>query len=86
MLYQCIAKFIGQVDKYQISLRRGASVTVIEKKKSGWWYVQDEHGRVGWVPASHLKIIFDDSVADEEQDDFGECIKLMFFVIQHLHQ
>ncbi|XP_011406585.1 PREDICTED: neutrophil cytosol factor 1-like isoform X1 [Amphimedon queenslandica] len=70
MLYECMAKFVGQADQYQISLRRGASVTVIEKKESGWWYVQDEHGRVGWAPASHLKVIFDDSIADEDQDEF----------------
>lgn len=48
---------------------------MIEKKESGWWYVQDEHGRVGWAPASHLKVIFDGSIADEDQDEFGECIK-----------
>ena len=60
-LYQCIAKFSGRSERFEISLNTGDTVKVVDKKDHGWWYVQDQHGRAGWAPASHFKAIIDNS-------------------------
>ena len=61
-LYQCLSTFIGREDKFEISsLNKGDTVKVLEKKHHGWWYVQDQHGRSGWAPATYFQTIYDPS-------------------------
>ena len=48
---------IGDFEKgkrTECSLREGDVVDVIEKKASGWWFV-DNGGNKGWAPASYLE-------------------------------
>ena len=40
-------------DNLNISLKEGAQVKVLEKRDSGWWYVQSS-GAEGWAPSTYL--------------------------------
>lgn len=39
---------------------------------SGWWYVEDLHGRSGWAPASFLKPVLDKG-HQKNRDVVGKC-------------
>jgi hypothetical protein len=40
-------------DHLNVSLKEGALVKVLEKRDSGWWYVQSS-GAEGWAPSTYL--------------------------------
>ena len=40
-------------EQSEISIKAGSVVDVIEKRETGWWYVQTGEGE-GWVPSSYL--------------------------------
>ncbi|XP_061171561.1 SH3 and PX domain-containing protein 2A-like isoform X2 [Saccostrea echinata] len=51
--YRAIADYTKE-DKWDLNLKAGTEVEVIEKTESGWWFVhvQDQQG---WVPSTYLK-------------------------------
>nr|XP_022287778.1 SH3 and PX domain-containing protein 2A-like isoform X3 [Crassostrea virginica] len=51
--YRVIADYTKE-DKWDLNLKAGTEVEVIEKTESGWWFVhvQDQQG---WVPSTYLK-------------------------------
>lgn len=85
-LYECTNRFIGRSDQFEISLNKGVSVKVIERKDHGWWYVQDQHGRTGWAPASHLKAVFDNfsPCLTEEIKQIGDQDLKCFFMYNYI--
>lgn len=62
--YRAIADYTKE-DKWDLNLKAGTEVEVIEKTESGWWFVhvQDQQG---WVPSTYLKR------ADGGKEELGE--------------
>lgn len=62
--YRAIADYTKK-DKWDLNLKAGTEVEVIEKTESGWWFVhvQDQQG---WVPSTYLKR------ADGGNEELGE--------------
>ena len=53
-----------KMKRSECNLKEGDVVDVIEKKATGWWFV-DNAGNQGWVPASYLEAgsgVLDDEV------------------------
>ena len=60
----------------EISLNRGVSVNVLQKKNDGWWLIQSEKQR-GWFPSNYLIEVISDSFASfrlesVRLENFGE--------------
>ncbi|KAI6660369.1 SH3 and PX domain-containing protein 2B-like [Oopsacas minuta] len=51
----------------QCSLKEGSVVDVVEKKASGWWFIENS-GNQGWVPASYLE-----PVSGGQDDEVEKC-------------
>uniref|UniRef100_A0A672JZX5 Neutrophil cytosolic factor 1-like n=1 Tax=Sinocyclocheilus grahami TaxID=75366 RepID=A0A672JZX5_SINGR len=51
--YRVIADY-SKSSKYELSLKMGDMVDIVEKSPNGWWFCQCESRR-GWVPASYLE-------------------------------
>lgn len=43
----------------------------------GWWFIQDEHSRAGWVPATYLRPIVDNdsNIQDDVVGSDREVVK-----------
>ncbi|KAK3095649.1 hypothetical protein FSP39_017156 [Pinctada imbricata] len=51
--YKVIADYQKE-DKWDLNLKAGTEVEVVEKSESGWWFVNVEDQQ-GWVPSTYLK-------------------------------
>ncbi|XP_036380714.1 neutrophil cytosol factor 1 [Megalops cyprinoides] len=51
--YRAIADY-GKSSKYELNLKTGDLLEIVEKSPNGWWFCQRESQR-GWAPASYLE-------------------------------
>ena len=43
----------------EISLMKGAIVTIMEKSPDGWWRGECGQGKVGWFPSNYVQELYD---------------------------
>ncbi|XP_043910068.1 neutrophil cytosol factor 1 [Protopterus annectens] len=69
--YRVIAPY-KKNSKYELELKAGDMVDIVEKNENGWWFCQLENKR-GWIPASYLEPLDSpDESEDQEPNYAGE--------------
>ncbi|KAI7813520.1 neutrophil cytosol factor 1 [Triplophysa rosa] len=72
--YRVIADY-GKSSKYELTLKAGDMVDIVEKSPNGWWFCQCESRR-GWVPASYLEPLDGADESEEPEPNYaGELYK-----------
>uniref|UniRef100_A0A671S4F5 Neutrophil cytosolic factor 1-like n=1 Tax=Sinocyclocheilus anshuiensis TaxID=1608454 RepID=A0A671S4F5_9TELE len=72
--YRVIADY-SKSSKYELSLKMGDMVDIVEKSPNGWWFCQYESRR-GWVPASYLEPLDGADESEEPEPNYtGELYK-----------
>uniref|UniRef100_A0A8C1HFY3 Neutrophil cytosolic factor 1 n=1 Tax=Cyprinus carpio carpio TaxID=630221 RepID=A0A8C1HFY3_CYPCA len=67
--YRVIADY-SKSSKYELSLKMGDMVDIVEKSPNGWWFCQCESRR-GWVPASYLEPPDGADESDEPEPNYA---------------
>ncbi|XP_027034498.1 neutrophil cytosol factor 1 isoform X2 [Tachysurus fulvidraco] len=72
--YRVIADY-SKTSKYELNLKAGDLVDIVEKSSNGWWFCQCETQR-GWAPASYLEPLDQPEESEEEEPNYaGELYK-----------
>ncbi|TRZ04308.1 hypothetical protein DNTS_006593 [Danionella cerebrum] len=72
--YRVIADY-SKSSKYELSLKAGDLLDIVEKSPNGWWFCQCDTRR-GWVPASYLEPLDGADEAEEPEPNYaGELYK-----------
>ncbi|GAA6107541.1 neutrophil cytosol factor 1 isoform X2 [Tachysurus ichikawai] len=72
--YRVIADY-SKTSKYELNLKAGDLVDIVEKSSNGWWFCQCETQR-GWAPASYLEPLDQPDETEEEEPNYaGELYK-----------
>lgn len=72
--YRVIADY-SKSSKYELTLKAGDMVDIVEKSPNGWWFCQCETKR-GWVPASYLEPLDGADESEEPEPNYaGELYK-----------
>ncbi|XP_060768274.1 neutrophil cytosol factor 1 [Neoarius graeffei] len=72
--YRVIADYT-KTSKYELNLKAGDLVDIVEKSSNGWWFCQCEAQR-GWVPASYLEPLDGPDESEELAPNYaGELYK-----------
>ncbi|XP_030648387.1 neutrophil cytosol factor 1 isoform X2 [Chanos chanos] len=72
--YRAIADYTKS-SKYELNLKAGDLVDIVEKSQNGWWFCQCENHR-GWAPAAYLEPLDDPNEAEEPEPNYaGELYK-----------
>ncbi|XP_048045555.1 neutrophil cytosol factor 1 [Megalobrama amblycephala] len=72
--YRVIADY-NKSSKYELTLKMGDMVDIVEKSPNGWWFCQCESKR-GWVPASYLEPLDGADESEEPEPNYaGELYK-----------
>ncbi|XP_056103271.1 neutrophil cytosol factor 1 isoform X2 [Rhinichthys klamathensis goyatoka] len=72
--YRVIADY-SKSSKYELTLKMGDMVDIVEKSQNGWWFCQCESRR-GWVPASYLEPLDGADESEEPEPNYaGELYK-----------
>ncbi|XP_060719743.1 neutrophil cytosol factor 1 isoform X2 [Tachysurus vachellii] len=72
--YRVIADY-SKTSKYELNLKAGDLVDIVEKSSNGWWFCQCETQR-GWAPASYLEPLDQPDESEEEEPNYaGELYK-----------
>ncbi|XP_019952559.2 neutrophil cytosol factor 1 isoform X2 [Paralichthys olivaceus] len=66
--YRVIADF-AKTSKYEIELRNGDLVEIVDKNQNGWWFCQCDTKR-GWAPASYLEPLDQPDEAEDAEPDY----------------
>ncbi|XP_005988606.1 neutrophil cytosol factor 1 [Latimeria chalumnae] len=67
--YRAIADYPKNT-KYELSVKVGDIVDVVEKNENGWWFCQLENKR-GWVPASYLEPLESPDELEEQEPNYA---------------
>ncbi|XP_058857340.1 neutrophil cytosolic factor 1-like isoform X1 [Acipenser ruthenus] len=67
--YRVIADY-NKGSKYQLNLKEGEQVDIVEKSTNGWWFCQCESRR-GWVPASYLEPLEGPDETEEQEPNYA---------------
>ncbi|MBN3276857.1 NCF1 factor, partial [Polyodon spathula] len=67
--YRVIADY-NKSSKYQLDLKEGEQVDIVEKSTNGWWFCQCESRR-GWVPASYLEPLEGPDETEEQEPNYA---------------
>ncbi|XP_051751417.1 neutrophil cytosol factor 1 [Ctenopharyngodon idella] len=72
--YRVIADY-SKSSKYELTLKMGDMVDIVEKSPNGWWFCQCDSRR-GWVPASYLEPLDGADESEEPEPNYaGELYK-----------
>ncbi|XP_062844739.1 neutrophil cytosol factor 1 [Trichomycterus rosablanca] len=72
--YRVIADY-SKSSKYELNLKAGDMVEIVEKSPNGWWFCQCEAQR-GWAPASYLEPLDGPNESEEPEPNYaGELYK-----------
>ncbi|XP_051981330.1 neutrophil cytosolic factor 1-like [Xyrauchen texanus] len=72
--YRVIADY-SKSSKYELALKAGDMVDIVEKSPNGWWFCQCESRR-GWVPAAYLEPLDGADESEEQEPNYaGELYK-----------
>jgi hypothetical protein len=52
------ARLVEDYDATELAVQPG-DLLVLQREVNGWWWVTDEQGREGWVPAGKVAVISD---------------------------
>ena len=58
----CVQHSFKANSDYELSVRKDNKVFVLEKNISGWWFVENEEGYVGYVPRIILEKLDNESI------------------------
>lgn len=67
--YRVIAEY-SKNSKYELALKMGDMVDIVEKSPNGWWFCQCESRR-GWVPASYLEPLDGADESEEPEPNYA---------------
>uniref|UniRef100_A0A8B9JEW7 Neutrophil cytosolic factor 1 n=1 Tax=Astyanax mexicanus TaxID=7994 RepID=A0A8B9JEW7_ASTMX len=72
--YRVVSDY-SKSSKYELNLKAGDLVDIVEKSPNGWWFCQFETHR-GWAPASYLEPLDGPDEREEPEPDYaGELYK-----------
>uniref|UniRef100_A0AAR2LZ50 Neutrophil cytosolic factor 1 n=1 Tax=Pygocentrus nattereri TaxID=42514 RepID=A0AAR2LZ50_PYGNA len=72
--YRVIANY-SKSSKYELNLKAGDLVDIVEKSPNGWWFCQHETQR-GWAPAAYLEPLDGPDESEEPEPNYaGELYK-----------
>lgn len=60
MSCRAVEDYKGDLDSQEIDLQSGEYLRILRKSESGWWFIQNEQGEVGWAPSNYLEEFNDD--------------------------
>jgi len=62
MSCRVIEDYSGDPDNQEMELQENEIIRVLHASESGWWFVQNEEGEVGWAPSNYLEVFEDEDV------------------------
>jgi len=62
MSCRVIEDYSGDPDDQEMELQENEIIRVLHASESGWWFVQNEEGEVGWAPSNYLEVFEDEDV------------------------